>query len=292
MSRAVKLKNNVLQSGKTWMTLAYGSTRPPYSAARPHNGVDFIRDYTDEEAKRLGIAKSSEDIIIAADAGTVVEVQSRLAISKNPGNGILEFGNYVLIDHGGGLQTRYAHLAQNSVTVKVGDKVRKGQPIGTMGMTGKSNGVHLHFEVWKNRLRVDPMPYLIGTKDLVPKPAPAPKPPKSTVPASTSRKHTVIRGETLSAIAALYSTTVAILAAHNNIKDVNKISVGQVIKIPGASVPAAPAAKPALKPIDTIAREVIAGKWGNGADRTRRLTAAGYSATQVQARVNQLIRGK
>jgi hypothetical protein len=45
----------------------------------------------------------------------------------------------------------------------------------------------------------------------------------------------------------------------------------------------------ALKPIDTIAREVIRGLWGNGQDRVRRLTAAGYNASQVQARVNQLM---
>ena len=61
------------------------------------------------------------------------------------------------------------------------------------------------------------------------------------------------------------------------------------IKAIGAAAPAPAPAKPALKPLDDIAREVIRGDWGNGADRVNRLTAAGYDAKAVQARVNQLV---
>ena len=61
------------------------------------------------------------------------------------------------------------------------------------------------------------------------------------------------------------------------------------IKAIGTAAPAQPA-KPALKPLDEIAREVINGRWGNGADRVNRLTAAGYDAKAVQARVNQLLK--
>lgn len=68
------------------------------------------------------------------------------------------YGNYVIIDHDNGFQTLYAHLS--SISVKEGDVVRKGEKIGVMGSTGRSTGVHLHFEVIKNGRKVNPMNYL------------------------------------------------------------------------------------------------------------------------------------
>ncbi|RYQ36616.1 N-acetylmuramoyl-L-alanine amidase [Bifidobacterium pseudolongum] len=58
---------------------------------------------------------------------------------------------------------------------------------------------------------------------------------------------------------------------------------------PAATTTSKPTATPAKKSVETIAREVIAGQWGNGTDRTRRLKAAGYDAAAVQTRVNQLL---
>ena len=58
------------------------------------------------------------------------------------------YGNVVEIDHGGGFKTRYAHLA--SYSVKPGDRVAVGTRIAAMGSTGRSTGVHLHYEVWMN----------------------------------------------------------------------------------------------------------------------------------------------
>lgn len=65
------------------------------------------------------------------------------------------YGNNIIIDHGNGFRTRYAHLSH--VYVKIGDDVRRGQQIGTMGSTGKSTGPHLHYEVIKDNKRINPI---------------------------------------------------------------------------------------------------------------------------------------
>jgi murein DD-endopeptidase MepM/ murein hydrolase activator NlpD len=75
--------------------------------------------------------------IYASDAGTVVAVET--------GGWNYGYGNRVVIDHGNGYRTNYAHLS--SVSVSAGSTVSKGQQIGVMGNTGRSYGTHLHFEV-------------------------------------------------------------------------------------------------------------------------------------------------
>ena len=70
------------------------------------------------------------------------------------------YGNYVVISHGGGASTLYAHM--NSRAVAVGDSVKQGQTIGYVGTTGSSTGNHLHFEVRSNGSRTDPINYFSG----------------------------------------------------------------------------------------------------------------------------------
>ncbi len=70
------------------------------------------------------------------------------------------YGNYVVIYHGDGTSSLYAHMQNNSITVKVGDKVKRGQQIGKVGTTGDSTGNHLHFSVLVNGSYLNPDDYL------------------------------------------------------------------------------------------------------------------------------------
>lgn len=70
-----------------------------------------------------------------------------------------EYGNLVVVDHGFGIETRYAHL-QRSV-VRPGTSVTRGQLVGQAGSTGRSTGTHLHYEVWIDGRAVNPLHYLV-----------------------------------------------------------------------------------------------------------------------------------
>ncbi len=84
---------------------------------------------------------------VAADGGTVVYA-----------GWYYGYGNYVKIQHANGLQTTYAHL--NSISVVNGQQVSRGQQVGLIGSTGNSSGPHLHFEVIRNGVRVNPLNYV------------------------------------------------------------------------------------------------------------------------------------
>ena len=109
---------------------------------------------------------------------------------------------------------------------------------------------------------------------------------------SSGSTYTVQYGDTLSGIAKELlgdASRYKEIAALNGIDNPNVIKVGQVLKIPGGySDDSSPAPS---KSVDEIAKEVIAGKWGNGSERNDRLTAAGYDYAAVQARVNELMGG-
>jgi murein DD-endopeptidase MepM/ murein hydrolase activator NlpD len=95
----------------------------------------------------LDIAAPSGTTVTAAAGGTVIMAQWYGG-----------YGNYILIDHGGGYSTGYGHLS--AIYVTTGQSVQRGQAIGAVGSTGQSTGPHLHFEVRIAGKPVDPAPRL------------------------------------------------------------------------------------------------------------------------------------
>lgn len=96
----------------------------------------------------IDIANSSLPTVVAADAGKVV-------YSGWDGTG---YGNTIIIDHGNGYKTRYAHLSQ--LYVINGQNIGRGSAIGKMGSTGRSTGPHTHFEIFLNGARQNPFNFL------------------------------------------------------------------------------------------------------------------------------------
>ncbi len=107
----------------------------------------IITQYYSWRHKGLDIANKTGTPLYAADTGTILESGWR--------NG---YGYQVLIDHGGGKKTRYAHAS--ALHVKVGEKVSKGQTIASMGSTGWSTGPHIHFEVIINNIKQNPLHFI------------------------------------------------------------------------------------------------------------------------------------
>ena len=132
------LKKNTFPSGApiqaAFNSSSYGWRPDPFTGQKAfHRGLDFT-------------AASGTTIYAAAD-GIVTQAER-----------VPDYGNIVRVDHGFGLDTRYAHLS--GFLVKVGDRVSKGQPIALVGSTGRSTGPHLHYEVRLNGVPLDPRKYL------------------------------------------------------------------------------------------------------------------------------------
>lgn len=121
---------------------AYGMRyHPVYKVNKMHWGVDLGGSYGNP--------------IVAAASGTVLKVDTPVSGQNTGGK---NYGNYVVIDHGGGVSTLYAHC--KTVSVSVGDSVVAGQTIATCGSTGTSTGPHVHFEVRVNGSKVNPADYI------------------------------------------------------------------------------------------------------------------------------------
>lgn len=149
----------VAEAGVATGTLGYpvegvtgcdASDYPYYSDGDYHGGTDI----------NSSVGASEGMNILAADGGTVKTVK----------NLNYSYGSHVIIDHGNGYTTLYAHMQNGSITVKEGDLVSKGQIIGKLGSTGNSTGPHLHIELRinnKHNNTLNPCEYIGQNKSYV-----------------------------------------------------------------------------------------------------------------------------
>lgn len=128
--------------------------------------VPFTKNITSGFGSRWGTMHKGIDIasmdiygkpIVAFRDGTVIVSELNGTVSGGLVHG-RGYGYQVIIDHGDGMKTRYAHMATKGI--QVGTKVVAGQQVGIVGSTGNSSGPHLHFEILINENAVDPMSYL------------------------------------------------------------------------------------------------------------------------------------
>ena len=123
---------------------------PAYSGYTPNSGYGYRSSPISggsEFHTGLDLKATLNTDVVAAESGTVIYAGWRGG-----------YGNCVIIDHGGGMSTLYAH--NNALCVSVGQSVSKGQVISKAGTTGYSTGVHLHFEVRINGQHTNPTPYI------------------------------------------------------------------------------------------------------------------------------------
>lgn len=135
------MNTRLLEKGKCNITQEYSNI---------HQAIDIVG------------YNSSLDYILAHTKGKIIILQDGYDNMKGS-TGNASYGNFVKIEHSNGYQTLYAHM-QKGLLVKNGQYVEKGQRLGYMSNSGNAYGAHLHFEVWKDGIRINPTEYL--DKDL------------------------------------------------------------------------------------------------------------------------------
>ncbi|EEG77853.1 murein hydrolase activator EnvC family protein [Dethiobacter alkaliphilus] len=140
----------VPEYGPAWITSRFGTRVNPITGAPGawHGGVDIAIPHSRYPRNRSGAPVNT----VAADSGVAYIFPDQFPGQRRG------YGNLVIVDHGGGVATAYAHLARFHVSN--GETVGRGQPLGVIGSTGASTGPHLHFEVRINGERVNPLPYI------------------------------------------------------------------------------------------------------------------------------------
>jgi murein DD-endopeptidase MepM/ murein hydrolase activator NlpD len=132
--------NPISSADPFWLTSTYGYRMDPFTHRRTaHHGIDL--------AGPFGL-----DIHVTGDG-----------VVTSAGNKRHGYGKEVVIDHGFGYTTRYAHLQE--ILVKPGQKLKRGEVLGTLGNSGRSTGPHLHYEVRKNNRAVNPMYFFYENLD-------------------------------------------------------------------------------------------------------------------------------
>ena len=152
VGQALIVPDAVMPKATPWAPGAYIARRTPDAGTVVASGI-FVWPTSGTISqpfrwyhKGIDIANKGGPAVLAVDAGKIIMA------GWPDGQG---YGNRVLIDHGNGYQTLYAHLAKIYVTP--GQTVKRGDQIGVMGSSGRSTGIHLHFEVLKDGIQIDPL---------------------------------------------------------------------------------------------------------------------------------------
>lgn len=132
-----------------WTIPVTGATYGSPFGPRPNKPVEGVN-----------LFHSGQDLIIGCGTDVHAATAGKIAYAGWLGS----YGNWILVDHGNGVQTGYAH--NSKLLFKVGDQVASGQVIAKSGTTGASSGCHVHFEVRLNGKQIDPVPFF-NTKSLV-----------------------------------------------------------------------------------------------------------------------------
>ena len=196
------------------------------SASRRISAPYGIRTYRMHRGVDLGLCHGEDRTIVAAFAGVVTKVRNQ---GRRRG-----YGKYVILDHGNGLTTLYAHLA--SWQVNVGDTLQAGDTIGVGGNTGRSFGAHLHFEMRFNGTYIDPATvFNFEEGTFINAMTEIDEAQLQVVEAdyqkelAKHRYYKVRRGDCLGKIARKYGISIKRLKQLNNIKG-NMIRPGQVLR--------------------------------------------------------------
>lgn len=139
------------ETGDAYETSPFGEPRSSYT----HKGVDLVRN----------VGYNTTATIVAIASGTVTAVKNTVTGVDHVHN--VE-GNYVVVDHGGGMVSKYFHLKYGSIPAGIckGVTVKAGDTLGFMGNTGDSTGAHLHFQLEQDGTPIDPKPYIKCGKDI------------------------------------------------------------------------------------------------------------------------------
>lgn len=146
-----KVKNPVLKHNDHYLESPFGE-RTYKGKKEQHNGDDL--QYRTPTTK---LKDNKPDTIISIESGIVTKVT--YSSSR---------GYYVEVKHNVNYISRYLHMVKGSILVKKGQNIKKGTPLGTTGMSGAADGVHLHLAIIKNGKYIDPLPYILGEKSINP----------------------------------------------------------------------------------------------------------------------------
>ena len=142
-----RVRTRILEEdGEFWLTSPFGGRIHPVTGERSfHSGIDGAL-WDGRALVETGICAWNEGVVLAAADGDDTA------------------GTHVSVRHPSGLVTRYFHLEEGSLCVRTGDSVRRGQRLGWMGRTGRATGEHLHFQLERDGIPVDPWPFLANER--------------------------------------------------------------------------------------------------------------------------------